>query len=197
VLPGRVGRAILGPFALKESVDQLNKQLGVDGSLYSQYFHWIINALRGNFGDSYKFRAPVTDFLGTAFWASSKLAIVTLVIVVPLGIIGGVVAALRQGRTTDRVITVTSLSLAVTPEFAVGIVLILFFAVRLHWFPSGGSADGSIVDQLKMLVLPALTLSATLFGYIARMTRAGMIEALSADYTRTAELKGLTKSRVL
>lgn len=197
VLPGSVGRAILGPFAEQQSVDNLNEQLGLNGPVYERYWRWAIDAFRGDFGESYKFRAPVMDFLPTAFIASLKLAVVTLVIVVPLGIFGGAFAALRQGRPTDRVITVAGLSLAVTPEFVVGIFLILIFAVQLQWLPSGGSADGSFGEQLKVIILPALTLSAILFGYIARMARAGTIDALAADYTRTATLKGLTRRRVL
>ncbi len=197
VLPGSVGRAILGPFAEQQSVDNLNEELGLNGPVYERYWRWAIDAFRGDFGESYKFRAPVTDFLPSAFTASLKLAIITLVIVVPLGIFGGAFAALRQGRPTDRVITVTGLSLAVTPEFVVGIFLILIFAVQFHWLPSGGSADGSFGEQLQAIILPALTLSAILFGYIARMARAGTIEALAADYTRTATLKGLTRRRVL
>jgi peptide/nickel transport system permease protein len=192
-----VGRAILGAFANQQSVDNLNHELGLDGPLVSRYFRWFGNAVQGDFGTSYKFKAPVVDYVSTALWASLKLALVTIVIVVPLGIIGGTVAALRKGKATDRIITVAGLSLAVTPEFVVGIVLIVVVAVKLGWLPPGGSAKGSVVEQLKVLILPALTLTAVLFGYLARMTRAGTIEALAADYTRTATLKGLPRSVVL
>jgi len=197
VLPGSVGRAILGPFADEASVVKLNQELGVDGPLISRYFDWIGGALRGDFGNSYKFRAPVMDFIPTALFSSLKLAAMTLIIVVPLGIIGGTYAALRQGKAADRFITIAGLSLAVTPEFVVGIVLILVFAVKLDWLPAGGSARGSVVDQIKVLILPALTLTAVLFGYLSRMARAGAIEALASDYTRTATLKGLPRSTVL
>jgi peptide/nickel transport system permease protein len=197
VLPGSVGRAILGPFAERESVDKLNTELGLDGPLLERYLRWAGNALTGDFGQSYKYRAPVMDFLPTALWASLKLAVVTLLLVVPLGVIGGSIAALRQGRAIDRLITITGLSLAVTPEFVVGIVLILVFAVRLGWLPAGGSANGSIIHQFEVLILPAITLSAILFGYIARMARAGTIDSLASDYTRTATLKGLSRTVVL
>lgn len=197
VLPGSVGRAILGPFAEQQSVDQLNAELGVDGPIIGRYFDWVSGAIRGDFGDSYKFRAPVMDYVPTALWSSVKLAVMTLILVVPLGIIGGTIAALRQGRASDRAITVTGLSLAVTPEFVIGIVLIIVFAVRLDWLPAGGSAKGAITDQIKVLILPSLTLTAILFGYLSRMARAGTIEALNADYTRTATLKGLPRRTVL
>ncbi|MDH4276975.1 MAG: ABC transporter permease [Acidimicrobiia bacterium] len=197
VLPGSVGRAILGPFAEQQSVDNLNEELGLNGPVHIRYLRWAGDAFRGDFGESYKFRAPVMDFLPGAFVASLKLALATLVIVIPLGIIGGAIAAFRKGRPTDRIITIVGLTLAVTPEFVVGIVLILVFAVRLKWLPPGGSGDGTIGEQLKAIVLPALTLSAILFGYIARMARAGTINALAADYTRTATLKGLTWLQVM
>ncbi len=197
VLPGSVGRAILGPFADQQSVDQLNEELGQDGSLISRYLRWAGNALTGDFGDSFKYRRPVMDFVPTALWASVKLALMTIVIVVPLGILGGVVAALRQGKAADRFLTIAGLSLAVTPEFVVGIVLILVFAVNLGWLPAGGSAKGSLWEQFQVLLLPSLTLTAILFGYLSRMARAGTIEALNADYTRTATLKGLKRRTVL
>ena len=197
VLPGSVGRAILGPFADQQSVDQLNKDLGQDGSLISRYLRWAGNALTGDFGDSFKYRRPVMDFVPTALWASVKLALMTIVIVVPLGILGGVVAALRQGKAADRFLTIAGLSLAVTPEFVVGIVLILVFAVNLGWLPAGGSAKGSLWEQFQVLLLPSLTLTAILFGYLSRMARTGTIEALNADYTRTATLKGLKRRTVL
>ncbi len=197
VLPGSVGRAILGPFAEQASVEKLNSDLGVNGPLLSRYLRWIGGALRGDFGDSYKFRAPVMDFIPAALFSSLKLALMTLVIVVPLGIIGGTFAALRQGKATDRVITISGLTLAVTPEFVVGILLILVFAVKLGWLPAGGSARGSVANQIKVLILPSLTLTAVLFGYLSRMARAGAIEALASDYTRTATLKGLPRRTVL
>ena len=197
VLPGSVGRAILGPFADQQAVDQLNAELGVDGPIFTRYVSWAGGAVRGDFGDSYQFRAPVMDFVPTALFASIKLALMTLLLVVPLGIIGGTLAALRQGKASDRVITISGLSLAVTPEFVIGIVLILIFAVNLGWLPAGGSAKGSVADQIKVLVLPAVTLTAILFGYLARMARAGTIEALNADYARTATLKGLPRRTVL
>jgi peptide/nickel transport system permease protein len=116
---------------------------------------------------------------------------------VPIGVVGGSIAALRQGRSVDRFITIAGLSLAVTPEFVVGTLLILLFAVRFGWLPAGGSANGSLWNQFQVIILPAVTLSAILFGYIARMARAGTIEALAADYTRTATLKGLSRTVVL
>jgi peptide/nickel transport system permease protein len=119
--------------------------------------------------------------------------------VVPLGITGGVIAALYAGRPLDRIISVTGLSLATVPEFVSGIVVIVVFAVGLKWLPVTASAGvgASAGSQLDHLILPAIPLVFVLFGYIARMARAGTIEALNADYTRTAILKGLPRATVI
>jgi peptide/nickel transport system permease protein len=118
---------------------------------------------------------------------------------VPLSILGGVVAALRQGRTSDRFIVLTSLSLTAVPEFVSAIVLILVFGIALKVLPVTAEypPGASPLTQLKYLLLPALALVMVLFGYIARMARAGTIEALDADYTRTAYLKGLGTAAVV
>lgn len=198
VLPGSVGRAILGREATPEAVDQLNRQLGAAGPIHERYFRWLSHALKGDFGQSYKFRPQgVMDYLPNALGASVKLAVLTLLIVIPISLVAGSIAALRQGTWIDRVITLTGLTLAVTPEFVFGLALILVFAVKLGWLPAGGSPDGSVFEQLQSMLLPALTLAAILFGYLARMVRAGTIDALSADYTRTATLKGLTRGEVI
>src|SRR5262249_26772796 len=147
----------------------------------------------GDLGKSYAYRAPVAPFLLTAIQNSAKLAAVAFLLVVPLGIFGGVIAALYRGRPADRMISVVGLSATIVPEFVSGIVLILIFGVWLRWFPTSAAfpADAGILTQIYYLLLPSLPLVLILFGYIARMARAGTIEALDADYTRTAVLKGL------
>ncbi len=199
VLPGDPGRAILGPLAAPDAVRVLDHQLGVDRPLLTQYWSWITGLLRGDMGLSYQFRTPVEPFIQAALVNSLKLAALAFVIVVPLGIIGGVVAALNAGRGTDRVISVTGLSATTVPEFVSGIVLIIIFGVELKWFPVSASAGAgaSPLTQLDHLILPAIPLVLILFGYIARMARAGTIEALESDYARTATLKGLRRPVVI
>jgi peptide/nickel transport system permease protein len=137
--------------------------------------------------------------LGRALVNSLKLAALAFVIVVPLSLAGGVIAALNRGRFADRLITVGGLSATVIPEFVSGVVLIVVFAVFLGWLPGTATAPpgSGFFTQMKHLILPAIPLVLVLFGYIARITRAGVIEALDADYTRTAILKGLPRSRVI
>jgi peptide/nickel transport system permease protein len=164
-----------------------------------QYWTWITGLLHGNMGTSYTFRAPVEPYITAALVNSIKLAALAFVVVVPLGILGGVVAALNYGRAADRIISVAGLSATTVPEFVSGIVLIVVFGVVLKALPVSASAGtgASAASQLQHLILPAVPLVLVLFGYIARMARAGTIEALNSDYARTATLKGLKRSVVI
>jgi len=199
VLPGNPGRAILGPFASQHAVEALNQSLGVNRPLIAQYWSWATGILHGDLGTSYQYRAPVSTFLFPALGRSLKLAILAFVILVPLSILGGVLAALYRGRAIDRSISVTGLSLTSIPEFVSGIVLIVIFAIGLKWLPVTATPPPgtSPLVQLRYLILPAIPLVLVLFGYIARMARAGTIEALDSDYVRTAVLKGLPRSTVI
>jgi peptide/nickel transport system permease protein len=199
LLPGDVGRAVLGPLADARAVALFNHQVGVDRPLAIQYWDWIRHFVVGDMGRSFTFRAPVAPFIGGALVNSLKLAALAFALVVPLGIAGGVWAALRVGRWSDRGLVLLGQSLGVVPEFISSIVLILIFGVWLHWLPM--SADwpegAGALTQLEYLILPSLPLVLVFFGYIARVARAGTIEALDADYTRTAILKGLPMSTVM
>lgn len=199
VLPGNVARRILGPFADQAAVDNLNHDLGTDRPLLTQYWDWISHFFRGDLGLSLAYHVPVSDLVGDALIHSAKLAAFAFILVVPLSILGGVVAALKRDRLADRVITLGGLSLTVVPEFVTGIILILVFALWIDVLPVSANAPAGSgpITELKYLLLPALTLVVVLFGYIARITRAGTIEALEADYTRTAVLKGLPRRTVI
>jgi peptide/nickel transport system permease protein len=199
VLPGDPGRAILGNLASQQSVQVLDHQLGVDRPLLTRYFSWVGGLLHGNMGISYSYRTAVEPFVRAALINSLKLGVLAFVIVVPLSILGGVVSALFAGRWADRVISIAGLSLATIPEFVSGSVLIVIFGVELKWLPVSASAGAgaSDLEQFKHLILPAIPLVFVLFGYIARMARAGTIESLNSDYTRTAVLKGLRRSTVI
>ncbi len=199
VLPGNVGRAVLGPFATQESVDALNEQLGADRPVVEQYVDWAGGLLHGDLGTSLTTQVPAWDLLHPALSNSLKLAFVAFLICVPISIVGGVIAGLRYGRPTDKAITIAGLSFAAMPEFVTGIILILIFSIWLGWLPVTAQWEegANVLTQAKYLLLPAITLTLVLFGYIARITRAGMIEALDSDYARTAYLKGLPSSVVV
>jgi peptide/nickel transport system permease protein len=199
VLPGDPGRAILGPFASQSAVTALDHQLGSDRPLVTQYWTWITGALHGNLGTSYQYRAPVEPLLASALVNSAKLAVFALILIIPLGIIGGVIAALNVGRPVDRLISLSGLSAATVPEFVSGIVVIVIFADGLKILPSTAAAPpgSGFGTELRYLILPVIPLVFEFFGYIARMTRAGTIEALDSDYARTATLKGLRRVTVI
>ncbi len=199
VLPGNVGRAMLGPFADQRAVDALNHEMGTDRPLLIQYGDWISRFVQADMGRSYAYRAPVAPFVATALANSAKLAVVAFLLVVPLSLAMGVMAALHAGRPVDRVIMVAGMSATIVPEFVSGIILILIFGVWLRWLPISATwpPGAGFFGQIYHLLLPAIPLVLILFGYIARMARAGTLEALDADYTRTAVLKGLPQSTVL
>lgn len=199
VLPGDVGRAILGPLADERAVEALRHELGVDRPLLVQYGEWIAGFVQGDMGTSYIFRTPVWPFVRDALANSLKLAAVAFVMVVPVAVLAGVVAALYANRPLDRFISIFGLSATVLPEFVSGIVLILVFSIWLRWLPLSATwpEGAGPLTQIYHLILPSLPLFLVLFGYIARMARAGTIEALDADYTRTAVLKGLAWPTVL
>lgn len=199
LLPGDIGRAILGPLADARAVAALDHQLGADRPVLVQYTHWIGHFLRGDMGNSYAYRTPVAPFVAHALLNSAKLGALAFAIVVPLAIAAGVWAALHEGRWLDRTIMIAGLSATVVPEFVSSIALILVFAIWLRWLPSeaGYPNDADALTALRHLILPAIPLVFVFFGYIAKMARAGTVEAIDADYTRTAVLKGLPGRVVL
>jgi peptide/nickel transport system permease protein len=200
VLPGNPGRLVLGREATPEAVEEFNDRLGFDRPLPVRYADWLGDAVRGDFGANYTDGRAVTDDLVPALERSALLAFYAFVLCVPLSVLAGVIAAVRRGKPLDRTITVAGLSLAVIPEFVLGAILVTVFGPAfLNWFPgiAGVLDDAPVLTKLDSLFLPALALALVLFGYIARITRSGMIEALAADYTRTATLKGLPRRLVL
>ena len=140
VLPGDPGRAILGNLASPRAVAALDHQLGVDRPLITQYWTWITGLLHGDMGISYQFRSAVEPFLTSALINSAKLGLLALIVIIPLGIAGGVLAALYAGRPVDRAISLTGLSLATVPEFVSGIVVIVIFGVQLKLLPVSANA---------------------------------------------------------
>jgi peptide/nickel transport system permease protein len=193
VLPGDPARAILGPLASASSVKALSHQLGTDKPLLDQYWTWISHVVQGHLGNSYQYRAPIGPLITSALGNSLKLAALAFVLVVPLGILGGVIAALNVGKPIDRIISVVGLSATVIPEVVSGIVLILIFAIGLNVLPLSASGAHGFGDTIYHLIMPAIPLTLILFGYIEQMARAGTVEALASDYARTATLKGLPR----
>jgi peptide/nickel transport system permease protein len=199
ILPGDVARMILGRFATDEALANLRAQMGLDLPLVVQYFTWLGHFIQGDWGISLSSDSPVMGLVFTRLGNSAMLAAVAFAMYVPLGILLGLVAALRRNKVTDQVISVGSLSFIGLPEFVTGVVLIAVFAIRLKWLPASSAIDpdATFLQALPHLVLPAITVSMVSLAYITRMTRSGTIEVFSADYVRTAYLKGLKPYQVL
>jgi peptide/nickel transport system permease protein len=198
VLPGDVGRSILGRGATPAQVRIVDHQLGADRPVLDRYWHLVSGYVRGDWGHSPVLNTDVRPLVMRRFGNSLILALFAFVLVVPFSIVMGVVAALNHRRWPDRLISVTGLSLIALPEFVSGVILLVVFTVELGWFPStAGVPSWSPVDWFRQLLLPAIPIMLVLFGYISRMARAGTVEALRADYTRTAALKGLPRRTVI
>jgi peptide/nickel transport system permease protein len=199
VLPGDVGRTILGPYAPQESVDMLNRELGADKPIYERYVVWAGDFVTGDWGESPVSKQPIASTVFKALGNSLLLAGFALIIIVPLSILVGVFAGLRRDSLLDRTITVSTLSMTVIPEFVSGVILIWLFAVQLKWLPVTATApEGSnLFERLYYLILPALPLMFLELGYIARMARVGTVQVLGSPYIRTAVLKGLPRRRVI
>ena len=198
-LPGNVGRIILGPFAPDHAVAVLNHQLGLDQPLGVRYLHWIGSLLSGDWGRSLTYETPVLPLVLARLARSLLLAGFSLAMLLPLAIGAGIHAALHEGGWFDRLFSVGGLAFGAIPEFVTGVFLILLFGIVLHWLPVQAlpPAGASLMQWLAHLLMPALALVLTLFSYLFRMARSGMLEALAADYTRTATLKGLPGRTVI
>jgi peptide/nickel transport system permease protein len=199
VLPSDVGRTILGPFAPQESVDALNQRLGTDRPLIVQYLDQLRHLVTLDFGDSFASQQAVLPQILGAVGRSAKLAGLALLITIPISIIAGLYAARRRDRKADRAIVLLGVTSSSIPEFITGTILVVVVGVQLGWLPVLATAppNADVLTQIRYLLMPALAMAIVYFGYIARMTRAGAIEALQSDYARTAAMKGLTTSQTM
>ncbi|MCE7026905.1 ABC transporter permease [Jiella avicenniae] len=201
LIPGDPATAILGSYATPENVARLNASLGLDKSLPQQYLAWISGVLSGDFGRSYALNRPVIDIVLERFSATLLLAGASLLLATVFGLLAGIVSAVRQFGFADKAITLAVLVGISVPSFWLGLLLILFFAVKIKLFPASGMVaiygGGGPLDILHHLVLPAITLALVATGVIARLTRTAMLEVLRQDYIRTARAKGLTERRVI
>ena len=199
VLPRDVGRTILGPFAPQESVDALNERLGTNRPLYIRYVESIEGIVTLDFGESFVSGQPVLPQILAAAGRSAKLAGLALLITIPLSIAAGLYAARRRDSKSDRAIVLLGVTSSSIPEFITATILVVVVGVQLGWLPvlATPPPDADILTQVRYLLMPAIAMAIVYFGYIARMTRAGTIEVLQSDYTRTAAMKGLTTTQTM
>jgi peptide/nickel transport system permease protein len=199
LLPGDVARIILGREAGEAALQALRQELGLNDPIPIQYLHWLQHFLSGTWGTSFSSGTAVRPLVLGRLRNSMMLLAVTLVIAVPVAVTLGVIAGLRQNTAVDHVISISALSVVGLPEFVTGLILIQVLAFGLGLFPANSSIapDSSFLEALPMLILPALTATLVLLAYVARLTRAGVVEELKKTYVRTAVLKGLPRRTVI
>ncbi|MBC8100672.1 MAG: ABC transporter permease [Armatimonadetes bacterium] len=200
LLPGDIARLQLGRDASDAQLTAFRTAYGLNDPITQQYTRWLGGFITGNWGISYSSGSPaVRPLVLERLQNSLRLGALTLLISVPLSILLGLGAALRENQWLDSVISVFSLAVVGLPEFVTATVLIGVFAIQLDWFPATSLVDPSFTlgDWLRVLTLPALTATLVLVGYITRLTRAGVIEELKKPYVRTAVLKGLPQRQVV
>ena len=199
LVPGDPAAAFLDASATPEQVAKLRSALGLDLSLPQQMFGWYGRILSGDLGQSILLNRSVTAALIERLPVTLSLAALALAFAVFFGVAAGIIAAVNHNRWPDQVVMTTALLGLSVPDFWLGLVMVLVFAVSLGWLPSGGFTPflESPSQWLRGMVLPALTLGLVQVGFIARMARASMLDTLSQDYVRTADAKGLAKLHVV
>jgi peptide/nickel transport system permease protein len=199
-LPGNAARAILGRNATPERLAALTRQLHLNQSAVSQYFHWLGGVLTGNFGTSAATEQPVSSLISARILNSAFLVLVSALIALPLSIGLGVWMAVKRDKPTDHVLSLTTLSLAALPEFVIGIGLIVLFATNVsHVFPAVSIIPPGehAWNVPNVVVLPAATLVLAVTPYISRIMRGSMVEVLESEYVTMARLKGLSNRTVI
>ncbi len=193
LVPGDAAVVMLGNEATPAQLETLRTQLGLDRSLPEQFVLWLGQALRGNLGESFFLGRPVTRALLERLPATMQLAVLSLVFSLLIGIPAGLIAAVRQNTWWDQLVMATAIGGISIPSFWLGLALILVFSVQLGWLPSGGYTPlwEDVVQGLRTLILPAVSLGSMQAALIARMTRSSMLEVLRQDYVRTAKAKGV------
>lgn len=190
-----VAGKVLGPYSSLQQRELWLEQNGYNEPFLVRYASWVGNALQGDFGQSIRFKVPVSDILWPRLANTAILALCVFAVMIPLSLTLGVLAGMREGSATDRTISVVSVITTSIPEFASATFLVGLFVFHLGWLPGTSSMAGGF--NLVELVLPVLVLVLYDFGYVTRMTRASMAEVMTSHYIRTAFLKGLPFRRVI
>ena len=191
LVPGDPVEVMLGESASVADRDQLRAELGLNQPLIQQFGSYLSRLSHGDFGNSIHTKQPIIDMLKTRYPATLKLAILSLLIGLSIGIPLGIYAALKVNHWQDFVVTIVSVRLSAMPAFWLGPMLMLVFAVWLGWLPVSG------MESNTSIILPAITLGFGLSAILTRMTRTSLLEVLNDDYIRTARAKGLSERTVI
>jgi ABC-type dipeptide/oligopeptide/nickel transport system permease component len=190
-LSGDLAVAIAGPNASAADIAIIRKNFGLDRPLIVQFLDWAGQAARGDLGQSYLYHAPVWDLIRARLPVTLTLGLTGLVIALSIALPLGILAAMREGSAVDRGIMLVALFGQAMPGFWLGLILIVWFGLELQWLPISG------VDTWQGYIMPGVVLAFSAIPALMRLTRSGMIDALAADYIRTARAKGLSRSRIV
>lgn len=198
-LPGDVAQTILGQQATPENLAALRAELGLDKPPVTRYLGWLGNILQGDLGTTLTSRRPVADMIGGRFGNTMFLAGVAALIAIPLAILLGLLAVRFRDSWLDKTISATTLTTISLPEFFVGYVLILVFAMVLQWTNSTATvyADMGLGERLQAIILPVTTLTLVVLAHMMRMTRAALIGIMSSPYIEMATLKGVSPFKII
>jgi peptide/nickel transport system permease protein len=200
IMPGDVAQMILGQSATEEAVTALREARGLNDPVLQRYGRWVSGVVVGDLGDSvYMQGVAINSILWRRVGHSMILALTAFLLFVPLSIFFGVLAGVKEKKPTDSVVSFFGLATMALPEFVSGVMLISIFAVQLDWFPivSVIPIGESLFQNLNIVVLPALSITLVMFGYISRMQRSSMIQVMNSDYVRAAILKGMPRTYVI
>ncbi|PFH10435.1 glutathione transport system permease protein [Collimonas sp. PA-H2] len=191
LLPGDPARLVAGPEADSQTVELIRKDLGLDRSLPEQFINYFSKALRGDFGISLRSKRPVSTEIAERFWPTFWLTVTSMVWAVLFGLIIGIVSAVWRNKWPDRLGMTLAVSGISFPSFALGMLLMELFSVKLGWLPTIGA------DSWRHYILPSLALGAAVAAVMARFTRSSFVEILHEDFVRTARAKGLSETVVV
>ncbi len=199
LIPGDPAASIAGPSATPAQIDQLRRDLGLDEPLLMQLLHYYQGLLQGDFGKSLLLGKGVLAATLERLPVTIGLSLYALVLTLLIGVTSGIIAALRQNTWVDQVAMMIAMLGISIPNFFLGLLMIIFFAVQLGWLPSGGYVPFSQdpIGWLRSTTMPAISLALLQAGLLARITRSGMLEVLRQDYVRTARAKGLPERQVI
>ena len=200
IMPGDVAQMILGQSATPEAVASLREARGLNDPLLHRYGRWVSGVVVGDLGESvYMQGVAINSILWRRVGHSLILALTAFIMFVPLSIFFGVLAGVKEKKATDSIISFFGLATMALPEFVSGVMLITVFAVTLNWFPivSVIPIGETLWQNLDILILPALSITFVMFGYVSRMQRSSMISVMNSDYIRAAILKGMPRRYVI
>ncbi len=195
--PGNPAEMLLGDYATPEALAMLKEKMGLDRPVFYQYAVYLQQLARGDFGRSFATSREVLPEIIRHLPYTLELSLAAVLISIVIGLPAGILSAIKRDTLFDRMSMVAALFLAAMPLFWLGILLMLFFSIRLGWFPLIGAGDPTSLNAVKYLVLPSLALAGTPIALVARITRSSVLEIVEQDFVRVARAKGLRENRVI